>query len=348
MTTSHDPSRGALSAATGATAPRQEETAAPTHLPAAALHAPSPPPEPSPRPRRSLRLLPPVLPEAAAVELPFLGLDTLWLQLTGTRCNIACRHCFITCGPKEDRVPMMTRARVEQLLLEARTLGVKEFYFTGGEPMLHPDFFALIERTLQEGPVNILTNGTLIDAAAAARFAELGRATRYSLELRVSLDGMTAEQNDPVRGRGTFAAIVAGLRELGQVGLSPVITVVEHQPGMADAAARQEFLAFARQLGLGRPRVKFLPLLRLGREPRRSHPYAADALVEGPLEDGVAATLQCSSARLATQQDVLTCPLLLDAPEARLGSTLTAAARPIRLRWSACHTCVTEGLSCRT
>lgn len=289
-----------------------------------------------------------MLPESAAVELPFLGLDTLWLQLTGTLCNIACRHCFITCGPKEDRVPMMTRARVEELLVEARALGVKEFYFTGGEPMLHPDFFAIIERTLQEGPVNTLTNGTLIDAAAAARFAELGRATRYSLELRVSLDGMTAEQNDPVRGHGTFAAIVAGLAELARVGLSPVITVVEHQSGMADAAARQEFLAFARQLGLGRPRVKFLPLLRLGREPRRSRPYAADALVAAPLAEEVATALQCSSARLATQDKVLTCPLLLDAPEAELGTTLAAAARPIRLRWSACHTCVTEGLSCRT
>ena len=307
--------------------------------------------DPLPRPRsalRALRVLPAVLPESAAVELPFLGLDTLWLQLTGTLCNIACRHCFITCGPKEDRVALMTRERLEALLTEARLLGVKEFYFTGGEPMLHPDFFAIIERTLQEGPVHILTNGILIDAVAAARFAELSAAARYSLELRVSLDGMTAEQNDPVRGRGTFKSIIAGLCALARVGLSPVITVVQHQDGMADAAARQEFIAFARQLGLTRPRVKFLPLLRLGREPRRSHPYAADEFVSTPLAESEATALQCSSSRLATQEHVLTCPLLLDAPEARLGTTLTEAARPIRLRWAACHTCVNQGLSCRT
>ena len=300
--------------------------------------------------RRSpaLRVLPAVLPESAAVELPFVGLDTLWLQLTGTRCNIACRHCFITCGPKEERVPFMTRERIEELLGEAQQLGVKEYYFTGGEPMLHPDFFAIIERTLQQGPVHILTNGILIDAAAAQRFAALIAASRYSLELRVSLDGMTAEQNDPVRGRGTFASITAGLRELGRAAISPVITIVEHQDGMGDAAARQEFLAFARSLGLSRPRVKFLPLLRLGREPRRTHPYAADEVVGAPLAETELISLQCSSSRLATQDHVLTCPLLLDAPEARLGTTLSAAARPIRLRWSACHTCVTQGLSCRT
>ena len=75
--------------------------------------------------------------------LPFRSLDTVWIQITGTLCNIACRHCFITCGPREDRVPMMETAAVLALLEEAEALGAREYYFTGGEPMLHPDFFAL-------------------------------------------------------------------------------------------------------------------------------------------------------------------------------------------------------------
>lgn len=293
-----------------------------------------------------------------AVPLPILDrpapavalthLDHLWFQVGGTVCNLACRHCFITCGPQEDRVPFMTRARIEALLDEARELGVKEYYFTGGEPMLHPEFYAIIERTLQEGPVHVLTNGVYLDEAAAARLRALFLGARYSLELRVSLDGMTAEQNDPVRGRGTFARITAGLAALAAAGLSPVITVVEHTPGMAGEAARREFLAFAQRLGLARPRVKFLPLLRIGREPRRSRAYGRDEVVQPPLDPGTAAALQCSSSRLATQDHVLTCPLLLDAPEARLGTTLRESVRPIHLRWSACHTCVAEGLSCRT
>lgn len=292
--------------------------------------------------------LEPALAESDAAELPFFGLDTLWLQLTGTLCNIACRHCFITCGPKEDRVPMMTRARVEELLVEARLFGVKEFYFTGGEPMLHPEFFAIVERTLAEGPTSVLTNGTLIDEAAAAELRRIFDAARYSLELRVSLDGMTAEENDPVRGRGTFATIVQGIRHLAAVGLSPVITVVEHADALRIGEARQQFLDFARSLGLRQPRIKFLPLLRIGREQRRTHGYAHDELVRPPLEPEAIRTLQCNSSRLATQDHVLTCPLLLDAPEARLGTRLADALRPIRLRWSACHTCVAEGLSCRT
>lgn len=300
-------------------------------------------------PGRRLPVLPveSALPEGEAAELPFVGLDTLWLQLTGTLCNLACRHCFITCGPEEERVPVMSRGRIEELLAEAVTLGVKEYYLTGGEPMLHPEFFAIVERILQDGPVHVLTNGLLIDGPAAARLRGIADAARYSLELRVSLDGMSAAENDPVRGRGSFDRVAAALSNLAAVELSPVITVVEHAQGMAAAAARQRFLEFAAGLGLRRPRVKFLPLLRIGREPRRTRGYAEDEVVR-ELAPGAEAAVQCASSRLATEEHVLTCPILLDAPEARLGRSLMDAARPIRLRWAACHTCVVEGLSCRT
>jgi molybdenum cofactor biosynthesis enzyme MoaA len=300
-------------------------------------------------PGRRLPVLPveSALPEGEAAELPFLGLDTLWLQLTGTLCNLACRHCFITCGPEEERVPMMSRARIEALLAEAAGLGVREYYLTGGEPMLHPEFFAIVERILEEGPVHVLTNALLIDAAAAARLRQLADGARYSLELRVSLDGMSAGENDPVRGRGSFERVAAALSHLAAAELSPVITVVEHAQGMAAAEARQRFVEFARGLGLRRPRVKFLPLLRIGREPRRTRAYAADECVR-ELPAGAAESVQCGSSRLATEEHVLTCPILLDAPEACMGRSLADAARPIRLRWAACHTCVVEGLSCRT
>lgn len=288
--------------------------------------------------------------DARAPRVPFQGLDTVWFQLGGTRCNLACRHCFITCGPHEDRAPMMSAARVLARLDEAERLGAREYYFTGGEPMLHPDFWALCEAALARGPLTVLSNGVLIDAAAAARARELFDRSRYSFDLRISLDGMTAAENDPVRGRGTFAQIVAGLAELCRVGLSPAVTVVEHDPGLGGAEARARFLAFVRGLGATRPRVKFLPLLRLGREARRTRPYGGDELdvLTAPLDPAVAEALGCSTSRLVTEHGVVTCPILLDAPDARLGETLAETLRPTRARWAACRTCIVEGLSCRT
>src|SRR5439155_12454695 len=139
---------------------------------------------------------------------------TVWFQLTGTLCNIACRHCFITCGPKETRVPMMDAGEVRRFLDEATALGVRDYYFTGGEPMMHPEFWLLVDETLRRGPLTVLTNGILIDGAAAARARRAFDDARYSFDLRVSLDGMNADENDPVRGKGTFATITAGIAEL--------------------------------------------------------------------------------------------------------------------------------------
>ena len=292
-----------------------------------------------------------VLDDARAPTVPLSALDTVWFQLTGTVCNIACRHCFISCGPKETRVPMMEAVEVRRFLAEAEALGARDYYFTGGEPMLHPEFWPLVADTLRRGPLTVLTNGILIDGAAAAAARAAFDEARYSFDLRVSLDGMTAAENDPVRGKGTFASITAGIGALARRGLSPAITVVEHADGMTAEAERLAFLDFARSLGLPHPRVKFLPLLRIGREERRTHGYSDDdvaTLSGAALPPELLDQLVCGSSRLVTAQGVMTCPILLDAPSARLGPTLAATLHPIHLKWAACKTCVVEGLSCRT
>ena len=284
-----------------------------------------------------------------APEVRFRWLDALWIQVTGTLCNIACRHCFISCGPRADQVPMMSAEEVERALDEGRGLGMRQVYFTGGEPFLHPELRRIVRAALRIAPLTIVTNGLLIDDAAVAWIAQESEGSRYSFDLRVSLDGMTAEQNDPVRGRGTFAEVVAALRRLGRAGLSPVVTVVEHEDGLAGAEARTRFLQFVRDLGIRQPRLKFLPLLRIGREEQRTHGYLEHGVTESaPLPPEVESSLLCASGRIVTAQGVYTCPILIEHESARLGDHLSEAARPIQLRWDACQTCVFDGLRCNT
>jgi MoaA/NifB/PqqE/SkfB family radical SAM enzyme len=280
-------------------------------------------------------------------RLPLARLDTLWLQVVGTECNIACRHCFISCGPGNEELRAMSVAEVRHAVGEARSKGVREYYFTGGEPFLHPDLFTLVEIALAAGPLTILTNGTLLDEPRCARLRALFDAARYSLDLRVSLDGMTAAENDAVRGRGTFERITLGLRRAAAAGLSPIVTVVEHHEGLAAADARDRFLAFARGLGLRHPRVKFLPLLRMGREQQRGRPYREDERVT-ELWDGDKESLPCATARMVTAEGVWPCPILVLEPGARLGATLADAGGPAVLAYRGCYTCQAEGLQCRT
>ena len=79
-------------------------------------------------------------------------LDNLWFQIAGTICNLRCNHCFISCSPENGALGMMTFEQFLPYLHEAIQLGVKEFYFTGGEPFANSDLLKVLEATLQVGP----------------------------------------------------------------------------------------------------------------------------------------------------------------------------------------------------
>jgi MoaA/NifB/PqqE/SkfB family radical SAM enzyme len=279
----------------------------------------------------------------------FRALDTVWIQVTGTLCNIACRHCFVSAGPKSVSLPVMSRAQVEAALDEAVGLGARDAYYTGGEPFLHPEIRGLVDLALERMPLSILTNALLIDDAVAAWIGDRFRESRYSFDLRVSLDGMTAEQNDRVRGKGVYDRVLAALGRLARAGVTPVVTVVEHEDGLKAAEARVEFTEFLRGLGFAHPRVKFLPLLRIGREERRTRGYLErERLDPEPLAPEIEDTLICGSSRTVTARGVYTCPILVERADARLGDSIREAGRDIRLDWRACHTCVADGLRCAT
>ena len=280
---------------------------------------------------------------------PLFALDTLWFQVAGTLCNLQCTHCFISSSPTNHSHEMLTLEAMKRHLAEAEALGVKEYYFTGGEPFLNPEIFEIIEATLKQGPVSILTNGLLIRPDAAASIRQLSDASEYSLDIRVSIDGYDPRTNDPIRGPGTFHRILTGIGNLAAAGLNPVITVTEACEGAGSQEGRLRFLEFLRSIGLTRPRLKVLPLLRIGAEAERSRAYESWETLRGrhltPEEAGI---LQCSSCRMVTSQGVFVCPILIDYPDARMGETLGDALGPFELRHQACFTCHVTGFSCRT
>jgi len=121
----------------------------------------------------------PALPTSpSAPEVTLRALDTLWFQVGGTVCNLACRHCFISCSPTNHTHEMMRLGQVRAHLAEAAELGVKEIYFTGGEPFLNPEMEAILEAALAVAPATVLTNGLLLDAARCARLAALAAELR--------------------------------------------------------------------------------------------------------------------------------------------------------------------------
>jgi MoaA/NifB/PqqE/SkfB family radical SAM enzyme len=285
----------------------------------------------------------------SAPNVGLRSLDTLWFQVGGTVCNLACTHCFISCSPTNHTHEMLTLAEVRRSLDEAVRLGVREYYFTGGEPFLNPDMEAILEATLRVGPASVLTNGLLLDPARCARLKAMEEASDYSLDLRVSLDGYDAATNDPIRGEGTFERILGGVRNLVAAGLNPVLTVTEACKEAGTDAGKAHFFELLGELGIERPRLKVLPVFQIGAEAERGGAYESwQRLRAGDVEEGSLDHLQCSSCRMVTDQGVWVCPILVNEPSGKMGETLADTLGAFPLEHPACWTCHVYGVSCKT
>ncbi|MEL7239453.1 MAG: radical SAM protein, partial [Planctomycetota bacterium] len=103
------------------------------------------------------------LPLPMTQDTPSVGLnrlDQLWFQITGTICNLKCNHCFISCSPTNDTFKHLPTEQVLAVIDESPAHGVREFYFTGGEPFMHRDILKILAHALKVGPVTVLSNGT--------------------------------------------------------------------------------------------------------------------------------------------------------------------------------------------
>jgi MoaA/NifB/PqqE/SkfB family radical SAM enzyme len=287
--------------------------------------------------------------EAKAPRVALSALDTLWFQVAGTVCNLACTHCFVSSSPTNRTHDFLSLEAIDPYLEEAATLGVKELYFTGGEPFLNPEMESILARALEVGPVTVLTNGLLLDPSRCHRLSQLAEQTDYSLDFRVSLDGYAAETNDPIRGEGTFVRILQGVSNLVAAGLNPVITVTEVYEENGSVRGKERFFELLRTLGVAKPRLKVLPVFQIGAEAERTGAYETwQRLRDSDTLDEGWSHLQCSSCRMVTDQGVWVCPILVNEPQGKMGQTLSDTLAPFALEHSACWTCHVYGVSCRT
>jgi len=265
-------------------------------------------------------------------------------------------HCINASGPREPWLAPLAADTARRYIAEAAALGVKEVYFTGGEPFLHEEILGLLAFALERAPTTVLTNGTLIDDPMADALAALAAGARYSLEIRVSLDDPDAERNDAIRGPGAFRRALGAITRLDARGLLPILTATEPDatpgggaaivpeaavPGGDRYARLRDLLLSA---GIRKPRVKLLPLFPVGRMAGHGGGVVTAEMLAGTDP----ARLQCTESRAVATGGVYVCPILSGFPEARLaGATLAETLVPNRLDHPACRVCWETGSSCR-
>jgi radical SAM protein with 4Fe4S-binding SPASM domain len=133
-------------------------------------------------------------------------------------------------------------------------------HLTGGEPLLKPELFLLLNDLNRRSTVEelgIITNGLLIDPELTRRLSDFSKLKK----MKISLDGGDAETNDSIRSKGTFEKVIQNLsyiKEGGRFEILFMLTVMKR-----NFKSLPSFLKLCQDLGIdGLIIERFIPLGR--------------------------------------------------------------------------------------
>ncbi len=152
---------------------------------------------------------------SAPAESSDLGapLYVAW-QITN-ECNLACLHCIEESGPGKAFPDELDRDQVFDVLGQFMDQEIPYLSFSGGEPMVHPLFFEMVEYVCSRGAqLKVETNGHYLTPGNCERMKALGVKA-----VQVSMDGATAATFNRMRIRGNFDTAVDGVRNLHAAGV---------------------------------------------------------------------------------------------------------------------------------
>ena len=168
-------------------------------------------------------------------RIPTDGWFTLQWHITH-RCNLRCSHCY-----QDDYTAFETRDDLLRVFNQYEALlkaGAYQGYMniTGGEPLTHPDLYWLLKEARRRGIVTgLLTNGTLIGRREAFLLRSCG--VDY---VQISLDG-TEKTHDAIRGKGSFAAAVEGIRALRAEGIFVTVSFTAQRENLRELSKLARF-----------------------------------------------------------------------------------------------------------
>jgi MoaA/NifB/PqqE/SkfB family radical SAM enzyme len=183
-------------------------------------------------------------------------MSKLWIY-TNYDCNLKCAYCSVESSPAAPR-RALNLSIVQQLIDEAATLDFTEAFFTGGEPFVLNEIYAMLAYASARLKTTVLTNAMLLKGERLERLTAI---QNERLSVQVSLDGARAEQHDAYRGAGTWAQTIAGIKGLLSRGFPVRLATTET---LANSAHLVELCEFHRALGIPEDDHLIRPLAKRG------------------------------------------------------------------------------------
>jgi radical SAM/SPASM domain protein of ACGX system len=169
-------------------------------------------------------------------------------------CDQRCEHCYIFLGGGDIPLCEMSWGDMQKVFANCMEMcgklrRVPYFYITGGDPLLHGDFWRLLELLESEGiAFSVMGNPFHLDDEVCGKLKDRG-CERYQL----SIDGLR-DTHDRIRKSGSFDATLQKIECIRKAGIRSVIMTtvsganIGEVPDIIDLAVRHraDVFAFAR------------------------------------------------------------------------------------------------------
>lgn len=134
--------------------------------------------------------------------------------MTTNQCNLKCVHCYQDAEEATDKELSTSEART--MIEGIARAGFKIMIFSGGEPLMRPDIYELVEYAVRQGLRPVFgSNGTLITPEVARRLKACG-----ACAMGISVDSLDAMKHDKFRGLDKAHELtMAGIEACKQAGL---------------------------------------------------------------------------------------------------------------------------------
>lgn len=156
-------------------------------------------------------------------------LHSFFIEMTGL-CNEHCRHCGSSCGDFNP-TGQLSDEEIKQVLdslKEDFDISKVRLCITGGEPLLRPGFFDIMDYANKLGfKWGMTSNGILIDKECAHLLHKTGMRT-----ISISLDGLKETHDWFRQVPGSYTKTITGIRNLieeGGFSHIQITTVVHHK-----------------------------------------------------------------------------------------------------------------------
>lgn len=258
--------------------------------------------------------------------------NSLFIEMTAKNCNLKCKHCYIDFSDHKKVKDFIPIDKIKQSLTTLKQENIKFIHLSGAEPMLHPDFNAILRLCLKHASVVVHTNGMNINDKKARFLKKVEEENNLGNEIifRISIDHYDERQNDELRGRGSFRKAVHAIQSLAKYYFNPILSIVNYW-NEDEKELKNSFKMLCKTFDFETDDINFSIVPYLDKKI-----YASNRL-NGNEEFKM---LDCAKSRTLSNTGIYNCLLLVGDHRGRCGTTFDDYSRKNYLETEVCSQCI--------